>query len=227
MMIKPYYEEKGITIYCGDCRDILPQIDSVDLVLTDPPYGINGGRGGTSKKRGKGNYEGVFTADDDTPNFIKTVVVPTIKKLIKKSKAVIVTTGNSNICLYPQPNSFGVIYEPATSGMQRWGWCDGHPIFYYGISPVQGKEVEPCSFKNTKKDDCNFNHPCVKPLSLWKKLLLKGSKEFDTVLDPFVGAGTTLRAAKDLNRKAIGIEINEKYCEIAVKRLQQEVFDFS
>jgi site-specific DNA-methyltransferase (adenine-specific) len=73
-----------------------------------------------------------------------------------------------------------------------------------------------------QKDD----HPTPKPVSLPAHFIALHSRENDLILDPFMGAGTTLRAAKDLGRKAIGIEIEEKYCEIAAKRLSQEVFDF-
>ncbi len=72
----------------------------------------------------------------------------------------------------------------------------------------------------------DFDHPTVKPIPIVAKLIRLGSIEGEIILDPFMGSGTTLRAAKDLGRKAIGIEIEEKYCEIAAKRLQQEVFDF-
>tara|TARA_R110000751_G_C13719645_1_gene475316 strand:- start:627 stop:1061 length:435 start_codon:yes stop_codon:yes gene_type:complete len=70
-------------------------------------------------------------------------------------------------------------------------------------------------------------HPTVKPITLLAQLVEWSSSPAETVLDPFMGSGTTLRAAKDLNRKSIGIEIEEKYCEIAANRLQQEVFDFT
>lgn len=69
-------------------------------------------------------------------------------------------------------------------------------------------------------------HPTVKPAGILRKYIQIGSLIGDTVLDPFMGVGTTLRAAKDLNRKAIGIEIEEKYCETAAKRLSQEVLLF-
>ena len=69
-------------------------------------------------------------------------------------------------------------------------------------------------------------HPCPKPINAWKSIMCNSSLEGHTILDPFMGSGTTLRAAKDLGRKAIGIEIDEKYCEIAAKRMAQEVFCF-
>jgi len=98
---------------------------------------------------------------------------------------------------------------------------DAQPIFYYGKNPNHNMG-RPCSYRLTEAPEVN-GHPCPKPLKAWKLLLSNISLEGQTVLDPFMGSGTTLRAAKDLGRKAIGIEIEEKYCEIAVKRLAQGV----
>lgn len=225
-MDKPYYQDDYVTLYCGDSLKLVEAIGPVDLVLTDPPYGINGGRGGASKARGRGNYSGRFTVDDDTPEFVRNVAVPVIKKCIEISRAVVVTPGNKNLCLYPQPDSFGCLYQPQANGAQRWGWCDAQPIFYYGVSPLQGVRLEPCSFKSVTNDDCDYDHPCPKPYGVWARLLKKCIGDWQVVMDPFAGSGTTLRAAKDMCRKAIGIEINERYCEIAAKRMGQEVFNF-
>ena len=221
--MKPYYQDDYCTIYHGNSLEIMPTIQRVDLVLTDPPYGIDGGTGGTSKKRGRGNYCSKF---EDTPEYIKTVCVPIIKLCVNISTAVILTPGNKNCCSYPQPNSFGSIFAPQSGGCQRWGWTDSQPIFYYGISPKQGRLMEPSSFTVLRNDDCKYDHPCPKPYTIWKKLYRKGITENGICLDPFMGTGTTLRIAKDDRRKAIGIEMEEKYCEIAAKRLGQEVLKF-
>ena len=84
----------------------------------------------------------------------------------------------------------------------------------------------PDSFMSTEAAEKN-GHPCPKPIVQWKRLLNRCTIRGETTLDPFMGSGTTLVAAKQLGRKAIGIEIEEKYCEIAVKRLAQGVLDFA
>lgn len=223
--MKPYYEDDYVTIFHGDSREIIPSLGSFDLTLSDPPYGINGGRGGTSKARGRGNYEGAFTSDDDTPDFIRNVSVPIISHCISISRSVIITPGNKNFCYYPQPVSFGCFWQPASGGAQRHGWADSQPIFYYGESPTQGKSLSACSFELRGSDETKNGHPCPKPFKIWFQLLRKGMGDWTgRVLDPFMGSGTTLRAAKDYGRKAVGIEIEEKWCEIAAERMRQEVF---
>lgn len=227
--MKPFYDDgKGIVIYLGDSREVLPSLfaDGLrpDLTFTDPPYGINGGRGGTSRERARGQYEGAFTSAHDTPEFIASVVVPVITTCIAYSRSVVVTPGNKNFCLYPQPASFGCLYQPAAGGAQRHGWADSQPIFYYGESPTQGVSLSACSFTVRKSDQTDNGHPCPKPYGMWARLLAKGIGDWTgPILDPFLGSGTTLRAAKDLGKPGIGIEIEERYAEIAADRLSQEV----
>lgn len=110
----------------------------------------------------------------------------------------------------------GSIQRAGGGGFSHW-----EPILVYGKNPFDVDfKIFPA---NTMAGD--LGHPCPKPLKLmtW---LIEGSKAEGLILDPFMGSGTTLRAAKDLNRKAIGIEIEEKYCEIAALRMSQEVFNF-
>ena len=218
------------TLYLGDCLEILPTLPKVDAVVTDPPYGINGGRGGSSIERGRGNYEGAFTAADDTPEYISAVVLKALAHCRWIARSVILTPGNKNFMLYPQPDGFGCLYQPAGGGAQRWGWIDSQPVFYYGESPLQGRQLFPCSFMVTKHDECDNGHPCPKPLSVMKKLVEKASGPDEVVLDPFMGSGTTGVACLWAGRKFIGIEIEEKYYNIAVERItnaqrQSTLFD--
>ena len=224
MELKDYlfYKDDWAEIYCADCRDILPMLEPVDLVLTDPPYGIDGSSGTINMARGKGNYSLRFT---DNQEYIETVVVPIIVCLIKIVIAVVVTPGNKNLSKYPQPDSFGTFYQPASVGLQSFGNADSQPIFYYGKNPIGRNMGIPCSYILTEQPE-NNGHPCPKPIKAWQRLLSNISLSGQSILDPFMGSGTTLVAAKNLNRKSIGIEIEPKYCEIAVKRLRQEVFDF-
>lgn len=225
--MKPYYDDgKGIVIYHGDSSKVLQELGEplFDLTLTDPPYGIGGGTGGTSRQRGRGRYTGTFTAEDDTPDYIRYIVVPIINTCIRISRNTILTPGNKNLCCYPQPVSFGCFYQPAAGGAQRHGWADSQPIFYYGESPTQGVSLSACSFTVRKSDQTNNGHPCPKPYGIWARLLAKGIDGWSgPILDPFMGSGTTLRAAKDLGKPAVGIEVDERYCEIAAERLSQEV----
>lgn len=217
--MKPYYQDDAVTIYHGDCREILTQLPKVDLVLTDPQYGVGGGSGTIGKRRS--NHH-AYAFGMDSPEMVKEIMVPAFNLALSMSRSAILTPGPIMLCEYPNPDSFGCFYQPATMGMQHWGRTDSQPIFYYGKDPRSGKTIQPCSFVLTEIPEKN-GHPCPKPIKAWSALLAKGSLEGEFVLDPFMGSGTTLRAAKDLGRKAIGIELEEKYCEIAAKRMAQEV----
>lgn len=230
--MKPYFEDAkaGIVIYHGDARQVIGSIlDSVDLVQTDPPYGVRAELNSKTRKRlpwsisgqrAKNDY-GTF---DDSPHYVQSVIVPAFRAALGISKRGILTPGNRCLTFYPPPDSFGAFYQPAGNGLQRWGRCDAQPIFYYGAFPRASRLIPGTnlSFVLTESPERN-GHPCPKPTDAWRKLMLIGSTDGETVLDPFMGSGTTLRAAKDLGRKAIGIDIEERWCEIAARRLGQEV----
>jgi site-specific DNA-methyltransferase (adenine-specific) len=211
--LKPYYQHAGITIYHGDCREILPSLPKCDLLLTDPPYGI-------------GLEYGVF---DDTAENVRALVIELMPLARAHSKRVLLTCATRQICFYPEPDWILCWLNRAGSYCNPWGFTCWQPILCYGPDPYLAKQLgsRPDVIEHSERAEKN-GHPCPKPLGFWKKLIARGSvDESDLVIDTCMGSGTTLRAAKDLGRKAIGIEIEERYCEIAAKRLSQEVFDFT
>lgn len=206
--MKPYYQESGITIYHGDCREILPSLPKVDLVLTDPQYGVN-----ERYESGKDDEESVMIAVD---------VIDLCRALADR---IVLTPGVKHLFRYPAPTWTGSFFYPAGTGLCPWGFVCWQPILFYGRDPYGGKGSRPDSRLSTETAE-NNGHPCPKPIEQWLWLTNRVSLPDETILDPFMGSGTTLRAAKDLGRKAIGIEIEERYCEIAANRLRQEVLNF-
>jgi site-specific DNA-methyltransferase (adenine-specific) len=208
--MKPYYEEPGITIYNADCRDVLPQLEKVDLVLTDPPYALN---------LDYGQYQ-------DTKENLSELIISVLPLLKEKATRILMTVGVSNIWMYPQYKWCLAWVYPNGHSRSPWGFNCWQPIIAYGNDPTNHLGSKPDVFIDYKSasDDNDFDHPCPKPYNIWKRIMVRGLRDDEKmVMDPFMGSGTTLRAAKDLGRKAIGIEIEEKYCEIAVKRLRQEI----
>lgn len=211
--MKPYYDHNGITIYHGDCREILHYIKA-DVLITDPPYGVNF----TGKETKHAKQKGGYTTGDN-------VIGPTVIKLILPNVLrAAVFTGIRLLHDYPKPQDIGCVYCPAGAGFGPWCFVCFNPILYYGKRP-RGPSA-PSSIKSFAISDNWGGHPCAKPMAWLIWLVDLASLPNEIVLDPFMGTGTTLRAAKDLGRRAIGIEIEEKYCEMAAKRLSQETFDF-
>lgn len=211
--MKPYYQDDHTTIYNGDCREILPELPKVDLVLTDPPYGINAG----NQTMGKGG--GIADKIDYGVNDWDKAIVPfgIITAVIGKSKNAIIFGGN----YYPMKPSQKWLVWDKNNGSNDFADCE------LAWTNLKGS-VRKFEFtwngmiqENMKNKEIR-QHPTQKPVPLMK-WCIEQAGEPQTILDPFMGSGTTLRAAKDLNRKAIGIELEEKYCEIAAERLRQEV----
>ena len=213
-MIKPYYQEEGITIYHGDCREILPQLGPVDLVLTDPPYGLkeNAHRVASRGKLANTIYYGDFDWD------AKPADQDEINIAIASGNHSIIWGGN----FFHLPPSRGwLVWDKINSGNFadcELAWTNLKMSVRLFRHMWNGMLRD--SERNTQRV-----HPTQKPIALMKWCIGFASTA-KTVLDPFMGSGTTLRAAKDIGRQAIGIEIQEKYCEIAVRRLAQEILKF-
>jgi DNA modification methylase len=201
----------------GDCRDVLPTLGRVDAVVTDPPYGINGSNGTIGKKRAKGAYNGGFS---DTPEYIDKVCGPAVAFALSLADRGAVTTGGTCSGSYPNPTAIGAYVQSASSGLCKWGACTVHPIFFYGRDPRIGRSITPISYY-LNEPAAKVDHPCPKPQKAWEWLVNKATLEGHTVLDPFMGSGTTGVACVNLGRKFIGIELDPDYFEIACKRIAE------
>ena len=204
--MKPYFESGDQVIYHGDCLEIMSELESVDLVLTDPPYGVKMSKG----FGGVGGWGGCRQYDDDWDS-----ERPPRKffDLILKVKLVLIFGGNFFADILPQSTHW--IFWDKLNTMPTFG--DGELIWTNSDRKSVKKIIYEYNGLLGKEKD--RYHLTQKPVGLLMLLLNKCSKKMDVVLDPMAGSGTTLVAAKQLGRKAIGIEIEEKYCEIAAKRI--------
>lgn len=221
--MKPYYQHAGVTIYHGDCREILPQLDPVDVIITDPVW--------------PNSLPALQGADRPLALFREAMVFAP-----RLTKRLVVHLG----C---QSDPRFLISVPTLFPFFRTCWLPyvfknyvgrvlktSDVAYAFGEAPksrpgrhvIPGEktvniELESRNAQPTGK--AGRGHPCPRNLA-HVEWLIKWFAD-GTVLDPFAGAGTALLAAKRANLPAVGIEIEEKYCEIAAKRLGQEVFDFS
>ena len=212
----PYYEHGGITIYHGDCREVLPTL-AADVVLTDLPYGIGL------------DYGSEF---EDTQEYLDDLIAEALPLMLAAAPVVAFTCGIVNVWKYPKPRWMLCWNQSnATSATGYWGFTQWQPILVYGTDPYlrRGRGRRPdvvttAAPVNGRDKTLAQKHPCPKPYESWVPILIRVSPdETDVVLDPFMGSGTTLVAAKYSGRRAIGIDIDERFCEIAALRLGQEV----
>lgn len=225
--MKPYYEESGITIYHGDCREVLPQLNA-DAMVTDPPYGVSfSGKAGHYRNEPSAKRDDTYTLYEDTPENFQSVIVPTIQAAICRVKAAAVFMAGRNIWLLPQ-GELGGIYLPNGCGRTPWGFQNFMHCVFYGKDPytAAGMGSRPNGRYGLYGNDSNkIDHPCAKPIAAMRWAVARVSLPGQMIIDPFAGSGSTLEAAKYSDRLAIGIEIEERYCEIAAKRLSQGVLD--
>jgi len=214
-----YHEEDAGVIYCGDCLEILPLItEKVDLVLTDPPYGL----------------DFPYHSYNDTKDNFKKIVIEGAIPLLIKYPLVSISVPIINISLFPQPHWIIICTWNTTGSYGKMGVNQYFPNLIYGKDlqgfgningMIKGDVIRENGGGSVgfQRDQNEKKHTCPKPYGLVKKLTVRLSLSGDTILDPFLGSGTTAVAAKQLGRKFIGIEIEPKYCQIAVERLRQEV----
>jgi len=213
--MKPYYEKDNITIYCGDCREILPQLGPAEVIITDPIWP---------------NYKkSYFPAVNDPQTLLHEALnIVQLKRLV-----IVLRTDSDPRFLQAVPSEypfFRVQILPYALPSYVGRKLSGHELAYSFGEPIPsapGRRVIPGRGPMVQPHDRPAKgHPCSRALVHFRWLVDWWSLPRDTIIDPFMGSGTTLRAAKDLGRPAIGIEIEEEYCKIAVERLSQAAMLF-
>lgn len=215
--MKPYYQDGYVTIYNGDSREIVTRLEPMDVVLTDPPYGMA--------------YKSNFRIDKkqfDGLQGDKLYDMEMLANLIAMSKCATYAFGRwDNLKDMPPPKSV-IAWVKNNWSMgdleheyaRQWEMCAFYAKEGHKWADGRPQDVIHCDRVNPNA----MQHPTEKPIGLLTKLL--SGVECETVLDPYMGSGSTLRAAKDLGKRAIGIEIEEKYCEVAAVRMAQECLPF-
>ena len=198
------------TLILGDCLEVMPTLERFDAVVTDPPYGLKGAE--TEKNE--------YRTFDDDPDSVEALVNGVIAW--GGFDRMVMTPGQKMMFRYPEPSAVGVFYYPAGTGSCSWGFVGWQPIFYYGKDPVlqDGKGRAANSFYATDSAEKN-GHPCPKPILQWSRLLGRATRVGETILDPFMGSGTTLVACQRMGRAGTGIEIDPDYFEIACRRVEE------
>ena len=228
--VKPYYQDDYCVIYNADCREILPLLPKVDLLLTDPPYRQSKSGGGLVEKRAKFKELTQSNLNEFDPSDVLPMILHSTKSmhgyffcsknLLKDYIEIFDQYGlNWNVLCMHKRNPIPCKKNTYLTDIEFIMFCRGKGCYfndsleYELYSKVKSINVSPSG----------FDHPTVKPISIILGLIRVSSAIGHVILDPMCGTATSLRAAKDLQRKAIGIEIEEKYCEIGAKRLRQEV----
>ena len=214
--MKPYYQDASVTIYHGDCREVTAWL-AADVLVTDPPYGIAGGRIGShyagGPKLGQVKWDNLQARD-----------------------AALALWGSRPYAVFGSPRrlldapSFveaPIIWDKGESpGMGRIDWPFGvsyEMIFVSGDGWSGKRRTSVIRVPHSTSAATSVGHPTPKPNALMEQIISYAPE--GVICDPFAGSGSTLFAAKSLGRKAIGIDVDERYCEIAARRCSQETLD--
>ncbi len=208
--LNPYYDHAGITIYHGDCREMLRDVEAT-VVVTDPPYGIS-----HSSSYGASWKNTTIQGDTDTAIRDEVLAQLALPAAVCGTWKTPPVQGARGCLVWDKGPQFGM-------GDLRFPWKPSFELVYITGDGWEGRRDEGVlRFDgHISWESLGRTHPHEKPVALFRTILQKAPAGI--VLDPFAGSGASLVAAKDLGRKAIGIEIEERYCEIAAKRLAQEV----
>jgi site-specific DNA-methyltransferase (adenine-specific) len=247
----PYYQDSHVTLYHGDCRELLPMIGNVDVVVTSPPYNM----------RTRVN-KGIYTVRENTEHFSKKYQY--FHDALPMDEYYELHCGILGMCLKLAPILFVNIqlvtgskeawfkligtYYKEIKDIIVWDKGTGQPAMHESVlnrsyelililerNAVAGRAFTRSYFERGTMPDIwrmgrnapmSNSHSASFPIILPSTIIKNWSKKDEVILDPFAGIGTTGRASKDLGRKCIMIELEERYCELAAIHCSQEVFDF-
>ena len=244
--MKPYYDHAGITIYHGDCREVMGSMpeDSIDIIWTDPPYGHS-------------NHDGDFNSRlnslrgiDDKPiaNDSRDLMRETVDTMLLEAARVLKRDCCCCCCCGgggPSPTFAWLALRMDDKGLRFFhsciwdkrnpglGWRFRRQHEMVMVAHRKGGKLKWADDASCMPNILSYYpprdrlHPNEKPIDMVSAFLAKMATPDSVVLDPFMGAGTTLVAAKAMGLRCIGIELEESYCEIAANRLAQEVLPFA
>jgi|JI6StandDraft_1071083.scaffolds.fasta_scaffold224470_1 hypothetical protein len=227
-MSAPYYQDDRVTLYHGDCREVTEWLEA-DVLVTDPPYGRAWKQGDTGTARGwaSDKHEGIAN-DGDTTARDWALNAWAVTGACGKPRPMVVfgdltlapPLGTKHVLIYDKGNDAG--FTGAVGGYRR----NVEGVYLIGShgSGLGGRSAIVSTSRSAGGNLARTTgHPHTKPLDVMERLIAHTT---GTVADPFAGSGSTLVAAKQLGRKAIGVELEERYCEVIAKRLAQDVLDF-
>lgn len=223
-MIAPYYSDELVTLYHGDCRDVLPQVEAIDSLITDPPYGMDVAYGRTAL----GTRRIVGDEDGEAYEWL----LANVPAHMNDEAWGVVFCDFSSVGAVQQraiTAGFGVktviVWDKQMPSLGM-GIRNQHELAVLLRRGMPSEKYTGGNVWRFTREHGRPDHPHMKPQAIMLRLVDYYSPPDGVVLDPFCGSGSTLVAAKALGRRAVGIEIDEAYCEIAAKRFAQEALDF-
>lgn len=227
MTVEPYYQDDFATIYHGDAVDVLPSLGlRVDAIVTDPPYKLSQ------------EYSAATDADNLAAVCSIQLTAPHLLTAIRPGGVAAVFYDTRILPFALDAFRRGgwkylrnlTLYRRAGNAHTLHGWMSTSDFVLLfaapGASPAFHGPPRHDTYVKAQLESVSFDHPAQKPESFVSAIVGNITPPGGAVLDPYMGSGTTLRAAKNIGLTAVGIEIEERYCEVAAKRLGQEVLDF-
>jgi len=221
--VTPYYQDAAVTLYHGDCREILLEIEAVGLIVTDPPFFLPAQATSSRQNWARGWSDVAVMA-----TYFRETFGLLVSRLDRRGAFYTFCDSTSYAVflqiLYPLfDRTLCIVWDKGSGGLGS-GWRHSHELIAHGVwASTRYDETFRRNVLSVSRVSEKLFHASEKPVELITHLIQAHPAINHPILDPFAGSGTTLEAARNLGRRAIGIEIEERYCEIAAKRLRQEV----